>query len=115
MSLNENTTTEEREMNGNKSILNVYEEKLSYTKRQLVWKTWLEARPLVSSESKIDGLTISPQNSQEAKIPPKEIKIEIGNAKFRDIRCCKCSCVGNIHVLERTEEIIDLLRNCCYV
>jgi len=107
------TAEKDTTVGGRKSILSVYEQKLSYTKGQPMWKTWLETRPSTSSESKSVEMT-SFHISDENSVPPKEVKIEMGETKFRDIRCCKCSCIGNIHLVERTEEVLDILRSCCY-
>ncbi|CAK8676491.1 unnamed protein product [Clavelina lepadiformis] len=33
---------------------------------------------------------------------------------IREIRCLKCSCIGNIHLVEHTEDVIDALRKRAY-
>ena len=128
MSSSAKTPNEKMKSTGRQSIEKAYEDKLSYTKGQPMWKTWVESKPFASTESGHDKTESYAQTLKE-RVLSKDVKFEIDTmkigtmkidstkfeisaTKFRDIRCCKC--VGNVHIVEKTEEILDLLRNCCY-
>ena len=109
-----NESSQEKTKNSGKaSILNLYEEKLFYTKGQPLWMNWLETKA---------DKSLKPKEEEKIRISnplPKQVDQTNNNTdfkvtKFRDIRCCGCSCIGNVGLVEKTEEILDILRSCSY-